>query len=193
MKTLYRQGLANRYGRRMQTVSGIHYNFSLPEAFWQQLHQQTGSELSLSAFISSRYFHLIRNVLRHGWVVPYLFGASPALDSSYLAGREHSLQALDDETFYLPWATSLRLSNLGYGSSEQSQHAISYNNKAAYLNDLYRLLTLQSDGYAGIDAGEQVNTSVLQMENELYGAIRPKIVSEDLRPLYAMCAKGGIR
>ncbi|GHA49617.1 glutamate--cysteine ligase [Photobacterium aphoticum] len=190
LKKLYRQGLANRYGRRMQTVSGIHYNFSLPEAFWQQLHQQTGSELPLSAFISSRYFHLIRNALRHGWVVPYLFGASPALDSSYLEGREHPLQALDNETFYLPWATSLRLSNLGYGSSEQSQHAISYNNKAAYLNDLYRLLTLQSDGYAGIDAGEQVNTSVLQMENELYGAIRPKIVSEDLRPLYAMCRKG---
>ena len=29
-KTVYRMGLAHRYGRRMQTISGIHYNWSLP-------------------------------------------------------------------------------------------------------------------------------------------------------------------
>lgn len=190
LKMLYRQGLANRYGRRMQTVSGIHYNFSLPATFWQILHQQENSELSLPEFVSGRYFHLIRNVLRHGWVVPYLFGASPAIDRSYLVGRDHQLEQLDNDTFYLPWATSLRLSHLGYGSSEQAQHAISYNDKDEYLAGLYRLLTLQSKGYEQLSDTQQVNRSVLQLENELYGAIRPKIVSEDLRPLYAMCRQG---
>lgn len=34
-KTLYREGLKNRYGALMQTISGVHYNFSLPMAFWQ--------------------------------------------------------------------------------------------------------------------------------------------------------------
>ena len=36
-KTVYRRGLGNRYGRLMQTISGIHYNFSVPDTLWQRL------------------------------------------------------------------------------------------------------------------------------------------------------------
>ncbi|PSW20476.1 glutamate--cysteine ligase [Photobacterium sanctipauli] len=190
MKMLYREGLANRYGKRMQTISGIHYNFSLPDSFWQALHVHEKSTLGLDEFISDRYFHLIRNVMRHGWVIPYLFGASPAVDVSYLVGKAHSLNSLDKDTFYLPWATSLRLSNLGYTNDEQSRYPLSYNNKSDYLNGLCRILSLPSERYLQFGEGQQLNTSVLQLENELYGSVRPKIVSKDLRPLDALCRDG---
>ena len=61
-KSVYRMGLSHRYGRRMQTICGIHYNFSLP------------NHLSNDA-----YFGLIRNFRRNSWLLLYLFGASPAV------------------------------------------------------------------------------------------------------------------
>ncbi|PMN70324.1 glutamate--cysteine ligase [Enterovibrio norvegicus] len=190
MKMKYRQGLANRYGKRMQTISGIHYNFSFPEHFWQYVHAQENSELALSDFISEKYFHMIRNVIRHGWIVPFLFGASPAVDKSYVEGREHNLEPMGDDTFYLPWATSLRLSNLGYTNSEQSNYPLNYDSKMTYLKGVSDLLAMTSDKYRLLDDNQQLNASVLQLENELYSSVRPKVVSADLRPLDAMCQQG---
>ncbi|MGF1735799.1 glutamate--cysteine ligase [Photobacterium satsumensis] len=190
LKMRYRQGLANRYGKRMQMISGIHYNFSLPTSFWVALHAHVNSEQSLEAFTSDRYFWLIRNILRHGWVIPYLFGASPAVDQSFLAGTSHDLEPLDDDTFYLPWATSLRLSRMGYSSDEQSSFPVSFNNKQDYLLGLYHALTRPSERYTHLPTEQQLNGSVLQLENELYGSVRPKIVSDQLRPLLAMCQQG---
>ncbi|HIF9408223.1 TPA: glutamate--cysteine ligase [Photobacterium damselae] len=189
-KMRYREGLANRYGKRMQLISGIHYNYSLPESFWKALHTHTESQLPLETFISERYFHLIRNVLRHGWVIPYLFGASPVADRSYLQDRPHVLNQWDSTTDYLPWATSLRLSNLGYGSSEQSRFPMSFNNKQDYLTSLCHALTQPSDLYAHLTEHQQLNGSVLQLENELYGPVRPKVVNAQMRPLVAMCHYG---
>lgn len=189
-KVRYREGLANRYGKRMQLISGIHYNFSFPDSFWATLHAHLGSELSLNDFISERYFHLIRNVLRNGWIIPYLFGASPAVDKSYLVNQEHPLAFFDEDTYYLPWATSLRLSNMGYSSNEQSLYPTSFNSKQEYLTDLCHALTTPSARYAHLNADQQLNGSVLQLENELYGSVRPKIVNDQLRPLYAMCHHG---
>ncbi|MDO6544667.1 glutamate--cysteine ligase [Photobacterium sanguinicancri] len=203
MKQRYRHGLANRYGKKMQTISGIHYNFSLPETFWQALHQVENSPQPLSEFISDRYFHMIRNIMRHGWIIGYLFGASPAVDSSYLVGKQHDLDELDfgiadfgsatadnHRTYYAPWATSLRLSNLGYSNSEQSKYALNYNNKHDYLSGLYNILAMPSEYYAQFEQNQQVNNKVLQLENELYSSVRPKIVNDELRPLYAMCRYG---
>ncbi|PSV31921.1 glutamate--cysteine ligase [Photobacterium sp. GB-72] len=189
-KMRYREGLANRYGKRMQLISGIHYNFSLPKPFWQMLHANTESQLPLEDFISERYFHLIRNVLRNGWIIPYLFGASPAADKSYLRDKPYQLLQLDSTTDYLPWATSLRLSNLGYGSSEQSRFPISFNSKQDYLIGLCKALTQPSVQYSYLAEHQQLNGSVLQLENELYGSIRPKIVNAQMRPLVAMCHYG---
>lgn len=190
LKARYREGLANRYGKRMQLISGIHYNFSLPDSFWKALHVHTESKLSLEVFVSERYFHLIRNVLRHGWIIPYLFGASPAVDKSYLQDKPHTLEQWDDTTDYLPWATSLRLSNLGYGNSEQSHFPMSFNNKEEYLTGLCNALTKPSQRYAHLASNQQLNGSVLQLENELYGSVRPKIVNAEMRPLVAMCHYG---
>ena len=109
-KTVYRTGLSHRYGRRMQTISGIHYNFSLPDA-------RSNDE----------YFALIRNFRRHSWLLLYLFGASPAVCSSFVAGRKHELRRLSNDTLYLPHATSLRMGRLGYQSDAQASLAVSYN------------------------------------------------------------------
>jgi glutamate--cysteine ligase len=122
-KSVYRMGLGHRYGRRMQTISGIHYNWSLP------------------GLSDDDYFGLIRNFRRHSFVLLYLFGASPALCDSFVEGREHQLQRLSDHTLYLPHATSLRMGRLGYQSDAQATLAVSYNNLRSYGASLQQALT----------------------------------------------------
>jgi glutamate--cysteine ligase len=110
MKTIYREGLGNRYGRVMQTISGIHYNVSFPDSLWEVLQWQAGDNRSLQDFKTQRYFDLIRNFRRYMWLLLYLFGSSPALCPTFLQGRPHRLQAFDDKarSLYLPFSTSLR-------------------------------------------------------------------------------------
>src|SRR5438128_3515438 len=126
-KTVYRLGLAHRYGRRMQAISGIHYNFSLPGVTDEQ------------------DFGLIRNFRRNSWLLLYLFGASPAVCSSFVAGRDHELTELAPGTHYAPHATSLRMGRLGYQSDAQASPCVSYNNLKDYTAPLSRLIT---DAYA---------------------------------------------
>jgi len=178
-KSIYRMGLSHRYGRRMQTISGIHYNFSVP------------GDLSTEA-----YFALIRNFQRYSWLLLYLFGASPAVCESFVAGRPHELQRLSDDTFYLPYATSLRMGRLGYQSDAQSSLAVSYNNLESYATSLQEALTKPYPTYEtlGIRDGDdyrQLSTSLLQMENEFYGTIRPKrVINPGERPLHALRDRG---
>lgn len=180
MKKAYRMGLRNRYGSMMQVISGVHFNFSVPESFWQHLARQKGVDATQD-WISEQYFSLIRNYRRTCWLIPYLFGASPALCSSFVAGREHGLdfQKLGRGTLYLPYATSLRMSGLGYTSNEQSSLRICYNSIDSYVRLLREAMYTPSKNYAGFSAGEggdfqQLSKNVLQIENEFYSPIRPK-------------------
>jgi glutamate--cysteine ligase len=178
-KHVYRTGLSYRYGRRMQTISGIHYNFSLP-----------------GAQSNDAYFALIRNFRRHSWLLLYLFGASPAVCSSFVAGRPHELERLGDGTRYLPYATSLRMGRLGYQSDAQSSLKVSYNNLESYAASLQDALTRPYAPYEsiGIRNGadyRQLGTSMLQIENEFYGTIRPKrVIRPGERPLHALRERG---
>ncbi|MFM4963268.1 glutamate--cysteine ligase [Aeromonas bivalvium] len=181
MKTLYRQGLKNRYGSLMQVIAGIHFNFSMPDSFWCEWQDLAGEPCCSQRFISEKYMGLIRNVYRFGWLVPYLFGASPAICSSFLKGRTSTLpfEKLGKGTLYLPYATSLRLSDLGYTSSAQSRLDISHDNLPAYVASLRRAINTHDPDFAKIGVkvnGEyrQLNDNVLQLENELYAPIRPK-------------------
>ena len=182
MKTIYREGLGHRYGRSMQTIAGIHYNFSLPNAFWRELQAEERNQLSLQDFKTQRYFALIRNFRRYFWLLIYLFGASPAVCGSFVAGRDHKLQAFDTsgKSFYLPHATSLRMGDLGYQSDAQKSLIVCYNNLPSYLNTLYCAISKNHPAYAAVgvkDAAgnyQQLNTSLLQIENEFYSSIRPK-------------------
>jgi glutamate--cysteine ligase len=178
-KSVYRVGLGNRYGRRMQTISGIHYNWSLP------------------GLGNDDYFALIRNFRRHAFLLLWLFGASPAVCSNFVAGREHSLQQLSQYTLHMPHATSLRMGRLGYQSDAQSTLAVSYNNLDTYSASLQAALTQPYAPYEAIGiknlGGEynQLATTLLQIENEFYGTIRPKrVIHSGERPLHALRERG---
>ncbi|MFB6421648.1 MAG: glutamate--cysteine ligase [Candidatus Malihini olakiniferum] len=182
-KTLYREGLKNRYGALMQTISGVHYNFSLPLDFWKAHSGITDAE-SGKQEISAGYFRLIRNYYRFGWVIPYLFGASPAIYSFFLQGYETSLPFEREESglYYLPYATSLRLSNFGYTNKLQSNLGISFNTLDGYVSALKRAIKTPSAEHSALSVKQgkqylQLNTNVLQTENELYAPIRPKRVT----------------
>lgn len=196
-KTVYRQGLSHRYGRRMQTISGIHYNFSLPEPGWSALQRIDGVGDSERAYRDASYFALIRNFRRHSWLLLYLFGASPAVCHSFLAGQPHNLQPLEPGTLYLPDATSLRMGPLGYQSDAQSSLAVSFNSLESYSASLSRALSEPYPAYEriGIHDGNglyrQLSTSLLQIENEFYGTIRPKrSIRSGERPLRALAERG---
>jgi len=186
MKTVYRLGLGHRYGRSMQTIAGIHYNFSLPDDFWQALQAQEGDKQSLCAFKTERYFGLIRNFRRHFWLLIYLFGASPAICSCFVKDRAHQLQTFPaaGDTLYLPYATSLRMGDLGYQSDAQKSLVVNYNNLSDYLKTLCGAITQSHPAYEQIGVKDsdgnyrQLNTSLLQIENEFYSSIRPKRTTE---------------
>ncbi|MBB6342741.1 glutamate--cysteine ligase [Pseudomonas fluvialis] len=197
LKYVYRQGLALRYGKTMQCIAGIHYNFSLAEGLWPLLQQLDGDTQSGRDFQSASYIALIRNFRRYSWLLMYLFGASPALDASFLRGRPHQLQQLDADTLYLPWATSLRMSDLGYQSSAQSGLTPCYNDLASYTDSLRAAVATPYPAYAEMGvknaAGEwqQLNTNIIQIENEYYSSIRPKRVTySGERPIQALMSRG---
>jgi len=178
-KSVYRMGLGHRYGRRMQTICGIHYNWSMP------------------GVTSEQYFALIRNFRRHAFVLLYLFGASPALCSCFAQGRPHALQPLGPDALYLPNATSLRMGRLGYQSDAQATLAVSYNGLDGYAQSLHQALTQPYPAYEAVGirnpGGDynQLGTSLLQIENEFYGTIRPKrVIRPGERPLHALRERG---
>lgn len=199
MKTLYRQGLKNRYGALMQIISGVHYNFSLPLSFWQSWAGVEDAESGKEA-ISAGYLRLIRNYYRFGWVIPYLFGASPAICSSFLQGKESKLpfQRSDKGMLSLPYATSLRLSDLGYTNKSQSSLEIAFNNLPDYISGLKAAIKTPSEEFAAMGVKDkngdwlQLNTNVLQIENELYAPIRPKRVTRSGEAPSDALQRGGI-
>jgi glutamate--cysteine ligase len=178
-KSVYRMGLGHRYGRRMQTISGIHYNWSLPEVS------------------SDQYFALIRNFRRHAFLLLYLLGASPAVCPTFVAGRQHELQKLGEHALYMPHGTSLRMGRLGYQSDAQASLAVSYNGLDGYASSLHDALTRPYPPYEAIGilnpGGDynQLATTLLQIENEFYGTIRPKrVIFPGERPLHALRERG---
>lgn len=181
-KTVYREGLKNRYGAMMQTISGVHYNFSLPMAFWQARFGVKNAEEG-KAVISEGYFTLIRNYYRFGWVIPYLFGASPSMCSSFIQDKQKAKAFIEQTNgnCFLPYATSLRLSDIGYTNNAQKQLGITFNHLDTYVEGLKRATQTKSEAFKklGIKVDghyRQLNDNVLQIENEFYAPIRPKRV-----------------
>jgi len=178
-KYRYRQGLSYRYGRVIQTLSGIHYNFSFSKDLLQFLHGEFCSSIDFEIFSSQAYLHLIRNFLRTGWLYTYLFGVTPVAHSSYFKRIPSYMEKMNDHTLYGEHATSLRLSNLGYYSKVQEQIAISYNDLPSYIEDLTQAIKTPNPRYERIglfNGGEfrQLNENFLQNEAEHYSRIRPK-------------------
>ncbi|MDS4039755.1 MAG: glutamate--cysteine ligase [Candidatus Competibacter sp.] len=181
MKHVYRRGLAWRYGRIMQVIAGIHFNFSLPDEFWVAFQDQEGDRRPLQDFRSESYFGLIRNLQRFGWLILYLFGASPAVCKSFLDGKTTTLPEFDDHTCYGPYATSLRMSNIGYTNRTEKKSGVNvcYNSLAEYIASLTQATVTPWPPYERIGVKvdgdyRQLNANILQIENEYYTSMRPK-------------------
>ncbi|MBO1255993.1 glutamate--cysteine ligase [Alteromonas sp. 5E99-2] len=180
MKRVYRVGLKNRYGSMMQVISGVHFNFSFPAEFWEKRAEMEGQEFSTD-FQSEQYFSLLRNYRRYSWLIPYLYGSSPAICDSFIKDKEVNLpfEKVGDGSLYLPYATSLRLSDLGYTNVDQSKMHICYNSLDSYVDLLRNAMNTPSELYSKFNAGEnghwqQLSKNILQIENELYSSVRPK-------------------
>jgi glutamate--cysteine ligase len=196
MKTVYRNGLGVRYGRIMQAISGVHFNYSFPVSMWDPWADLMQSRERGQPFISERYFHLLRNYRRHGWLVLYLFGVSPVVCNSFLRGRNVTLPRLSQDTSYEPYATSLRMSDLGYRNRNQAGLSVSVNSLDEYVRDLSRAISTPHPPYEKLGVhvnGEwrQLNANILQIENEYYSFIRPKRVARSgERPTKALLRAG---
>jgi glutamate--cysteine ligase len=196
MKTIYRHGLGVRYGRIMQAISGVHFNYSFGSKLWDVLEEINQSKQPRQDFVSAEYFGVLRNYRRYGWLVLYLFGTSPAVSNSFFAGRDTNLPALDRDTVYEPYGTSLRMSDIGYRNKNQSTLSVSVNSLDEYVRDLSRAIGTPYPPYEKIGVkvdGEyqQLNANILQIENEYYSFIRPKrIARSGERPTKALHRAG---
>jgi len=196
MKTIYRHGLGMRYGRIMQAISGVHFNYSFCAGLWDALESINRSNLPRQDFMSEQYFGVLRNYRRFGWLVLYLFGTSPAVSRSFFAGREITLPRLDDDTVHEPYGTSLRMSDIGYRNKNQATVSVSVNSLDEYVRDLSKAISTPYPPYAqiGVKVGgeyQQLNANILQIENEYYSYIRPKRVARSgERPTKALRRAG---
>ena len=186
MKSVYRKGLKARYGSAMQVISGIHFNFSFTDKFFEELKRVKDEKGDFQTFKSSRYMNATRNIHRFSWLIPFLFGSSPTICRSFLnkAPKDFGLKEFDDKgSLYFEGATSLRLSNLGYTNSSQDKINICYNEINSYAKGLREAITTSEDRYEGIGLKDaegsynQLNTNILQIENEYYSGVRPKRVT----------------
>ncbi|QWF71592.1 glutamate--cysteine ligase [Methylomonas paludis] len=199
MKHVYRKGLWHRYGRTMQAIAGIHFNYSISEELWPLLHQISETESTLEDYISSAYFGLIRNFQRQGWLILYLFGASPVICKSFFSSRPQLMQEFeefDKNNLYHPYATSLRMSDIGYKSKNQANLKINYNSLDGYVESLSSAINTPYPEYEKIGVKvdgdyRQLNANILQIENEFYSTMRPKqIAKSGEKPTLALKRRG---
>jgi glutamate--cysteine ligase len=182
----------------MQAISGVHFNYSFPDALWPVLEAVNESKLQGRPFIDDAYFGLLRNYRRYGWLILFLFGVSPAVCRSFFAGRDvpAGLEPAGRGTLIAPHATSLRMSDLGYRNKNQAGVYVSVNSLEEYVRDLSRIISTPHPEYEaqGVEVdGEwrQLNANLLQIENEYYSFIRPKRVAfSGERPTKALLRAG---
>ena len=181
---LYRLGLRNRYGDKMQSTAGIHFNFSFSDSVIKALGNNK----------TEIYLGISRNFLRIFPLVLRLIGCSPVTHKSFLKGRNINIENLDEEDCFLPNSTSLRVSRLGYYSEEQDENFITFNSLDDYLVTIESYINNPNEKFKDIslDLKQQVNNGTIQMESELYNHIRPKgIISKEVRA-YNQLKENGI-
>ncbi len=198
MKSVYRRGLGHRYGRTMQVIAGVHFNYSLPAALWPLLQEIEETGGTLQDFVADSYMGLIRNLQRFGWLIPYLFGASPAVCKSFLEGRETDLVQFDSSTYHYPFATSLRMGDIGYQNSLEEGRGFkaNYDSLDSYIRSMTWAIETpcpENETIGVLENGQyrQLSANVLQIENEHYSTIRPKQILEWLeKPTLALRRRG---
>lgn len=201
MKHIYRRGLAHRYGKTMQAIAGLHFNFSFQPELWPALMEIEADRGTLRDYTDSSYFGVVRNVHRYGWILIYLFGSSPVVPKDFFHDTPEMMSrfdALDAETLALPYATSLRMSDIGYRNDSQTTLEINFDSLADYVRTLGDAIQKKHDPYTRIGIkidGEyrQLNDNILQIENEYYSLIRPKQVAQSGEKPTLALRKRGVR
>ena len=200
MKHVYRQGLASRYGKMMQVIAGIHFNHSIAEEFWpffKEMDKDTGKAVEFS---NDRYMGMTRNIQRYGWLIPYLFGCSPAICKTFLGGHDapKTMKTFNESTCYEPWGTSLRMGDIGYTNRKSSKvgNKADYSSVKSYTDSLRHAIETPYAGYEEIGVevdGEyrQLNANILQIENEYYSTVRPKQILDGFeKPIDSLLNRG---
>jgi glutamate--cysteine ligase len=193
LKHVYRKGLAIRYGKTMQCVSGIHYNFSVSDKSLKQLGYSSQNEKNKA------YLNLIRNFKRLFWFVLIEFGNSPVVNKSFVAGRANDLDLLNETDLFKPYATSLRMSDIGYQSKAQKNLNFKYNDLDGFLSELRSAIMnpfpeFEDLGLKDINNEfQQISSGILQIENELYDCIRPKRAGKSGQRPYQLLKEQGIQ
>lgn len=204
-KTVYRRGLGFRYGRRMQTISGVHINISFSKYLMNWASQVRYREPLNSQTQSKLYLDTIRNFNRYSFILIFLFGASPVFDSSF-SNSEKNLVKWKEKTKLAPFGTSIRLSELGYTSKVQNNFTISLNSLEDYVRDLKKYTSTTYPSYSKFNNFKSINPTLeefknwnqlndyyLQIENEYYSLIRPKQIPEENKRLLDILNEKGIR
>jgi glutamate--cysteine ligase len=199
MKQLYRIGLGHRYGRTMQVIAGVHFNWSMPDTFWQHYQDRLKRAGTLNTLRDAHYMGLVRNILRNGWLISYLFGASPAVGASFITSHPTKLQPWDIYTYYQPEATSLRMGDIGYQNSQETRLklTVNYNNVLSYAKSLLQAIQTPAKPWQklGVKIGQnyhQLNANILQLESEYYDIVRPKQILHGLESSAIALANRGI-
>ncbi|AUC92543.1 bifunctional glutamate--cysteine ligase GshA/glutathione synthetase GshB [Streptococcus suis] len=116
----YRVGLAERYGKLLQSMSGIHYNFELGKDLTQQLFEASDYD-DLITFKNALYLKLAQNFLRYRWLLTYLYGASSLAEKGFLSEEVGCVR-------------SIRNSKHGYVNAEDVH--ISFSSLEQYVADI---------------------------------------------------------
>lgn len=117
----YREGLAKKYSKTLQAISGIHYNMQLGPDLTQALYEVSDYTDKI-AFINALYLKLARNFLRYRWLLTYLYGAAPVAEAGFLQKPlSHAVR-------------SIRNSDLGYVNEEHIH--ISYQSLESYIQSI---------------------------------------------------------
>jgi glutamate--cysteine ligase len=97
-----------------------------------------------------------------------------------------------DATYSLQYATSLRMSPLGYANNRTGNMDVSFNDLDSYLGDLRRLVSTDHPDYLNSVETPQINSKILQIENELYAYVRPKqpLLNNEERHITALKNRG---
>ncbi|QUI23380.1 bifunctional glutamate--cysteine ligase GshA/glutathione synthetase GshB [Vallitalea pronyensis] len=153
---LYREYLANKYGRKKQMISGIHFNFSFKDSFLRKLYESCKKHHSYRAFKDDLYMKMTRNITKFSWFFIRLLGSSPAIDESYFdyCKKCYKGSLFDDETF--KFKASIRNGRCGYKNNDN--YYVNLDSLEDYIESMQHL----------IDAGELISSK------EYYSVIRPK-------------------
>lgn len=200
MKHVYRVGLGHRYGRVMQIIAGVHVNFSVNDDIWPILQDLEGDTGPVRSYVDGSYMGLVRNLQRWGWTVPYLFGASPAICKSFFGDKRVNMPLFDEGTYYEPFATSLRMGDIGYQNQKEEAVGIKacYDSLDSYVASLERAIATPAAPWEkfGVKMNgdwRQLNANILQIENEYYSTVRPKQLLEGFEKPTLALRKRGIR